>query len=1028
MLLILLKSSACLAILMAFYKFCLENLSIHKFKRFYLLGAILVSAIIPFITFIEYVEPQFNIPYFEINHSVPLELLPTDEITTEEPINYLPLILWSIYGLGVILFGIKFFINLTNIISKIYKNEKQKQGHFITVLLQDLISPHTFFSYIFLNKTKFESQAIPKEVLLHEASHAKQKHSLDVLFIELMQVIFWFNPLLYFIKKDIKLNHEFLADKAVLNQGIDSSSYQSILLAFSSNATEPELANAINYSLIKKRFTIMKTKTSKKAIWLRSLLLLPLLGGLLFSFSSREEVEKEATISPEMIFSGEVENNNSSELGDVKKELQKTNILSEGVTEPMMNEYKSFMVEYKTKNRINNTVYKRIVAIYDLMSTKQKASVEKYPKSFLPKLSKIKNKKPTLKDWKSWKNEKEYALWLDGKNIKNNKLNNYNINDIVYFSGSFVHNNARSKKFPQPYQFRLFTKKGFEETYLKSDINKYNKLLENYELEIKYYKNKVRIDDSELRILKSQIDKLYTSFTKEEILKYNIQRAAEFSINKEKNDLKSYKKQDPILIINGIKCQECVLNLSKKGVEKLILETSNQESIIGFKIKFPGKKSENIKGNILNNKAIKNLNEANIGQVIQLFDIKTDSKKKLKPVIITLVEKNHKNYSHSPVIKKGEKSQLPPPPPPPPAKAPQYKKGRKLTLNEIIKKTPKNVESGYEMLENGESHYYTINKGKKTYYNKDGYITNKKGDILPPPPPPPPAPAPINGATKNKTGFININGKQHFYSKIKGKVKYYDRYGYEVDKKGNKLSNIQTDGSNVVPGQKLTKVYKNGKVVSEFKKTWKDNHSMDIPEPPIPPKPISIVEHIKNMTNKGSSFFYNGEKITSKRALNLVKTDKKINMSSHTDNGKSRVYLSTKPITVINGRTNIEKNKAKAKKLAMIERKKAVKENKAKIIEAREKDMKERKLAMVERKNMMRESRHSRKPLAEQFLGMEANGTIFFYEGKKISEAEAIALVTKNSKLNVYIHNSNGKGTVHLSKKGIKTINGSITN
>jgi hypothetical protein len=81
-----------------------------------------------------------------------------------------------------------------------------------------------------------------------------------------------------------------------------------------------------------------------------------------------------------------------------------------------------------------------------------------------------------------------------------------------------------------------------------------------------------------------------------------------------------------------------------------------------------------------------------------------------------------------------------PPPPPPPTKAKQYKNGKKKTLNEIIKETPKGVESGYEVLENGESHYYTVYKGKKTYYNKDGYITNKKGDILPPPPPAPPSP------------------------------------------------------------------------------------------------------------------------------------------------------------------------------------------------------------------------------------------------------------------------------------------------
>jgi len=139
-------------------------------------------------------------------------------------------------------------------------------------------------------------------VILHEQTHATQKHSLDILFIELLQIVFWFNPFLYFIKHSIKLNHEFLADRAVLNKGIATSTYQNILLAFSSNAHTPPLANSINYSStrlielftkqsfgqVKKRFTIMKTHTSKRAVWLRTLLLLPLITLVLYGFSNRE--------------------------------------------------------------------------------------------------------------------------------------------------------------------------------------------------------------------------------------------------------------------------------------------------------------------------------------------------------------------------------------------------------------------------------------------------------------------------------------------------------------------------------------------------------------------------------------------------------------------------------------------------------------------------------------------------------------------------------------------------------------------
>jgi hypothetical protein len=134
-------------------------------------------------------------------------------------------------------------------------------------------------------------------VLLHEQAHAYEKHSLDLLFIELMQIVFWFNPFIYLIKHSIKLNHEFLADRAVLNNGIETYYYQNILLAFSSNAGPPQLANSINYSSIKKRFTVMKTQTSKRAIWLRSIFLLPLLAILIYGFSTKEIIEIESTSS-----------------------------------------------------------------------------------------------------------------------------------------------------------------------------------------------------------------------------------------------------------------------------------------------------------------------------------------------------------------------------------------------------------------------------------------------------------------------------------------------------------------------------------------------------------------------------------------------------------------------------------------------------------------------------------------------------------------------------------------------------------
>ncbi|WP_165749104.1 M56 family metallopeptidase [Cellulophaga sp. Z1A5H] len=283
----LIKVTACLAIFFVFYKIMLENESMHIFKRFYLLTALIVAAVIPTILFTEYIyispEPIVDIAVSEFTiKEMPLPTQKNDLITPS---------LWVIYGIGVLVFGYKFCNNLFKLSTRIKRNPKIKYDRSIHVLLEERLSPHTFFNFIFLNKQKFEAHEIPEAVLLHEQTHAAQKHSIDVLFIELIQVLLWFNPLVYLFKGAIKLNHEFLADQAVLKKGTQLPNYQQILLAFSSNATETQLANAINYSSIKKRFTIMKKTTSKKAVWLRSLLVLPIFALALYGFSESELIE-----------------------------------------------------------------------------------------------------------------------------------------------------------------------------------------------------------------------------------------------------------------------------------------------------------------------------------------------------------------------------------------------------------------------------------------------------------------------------------------------------------------------------------------------------------------------------------------------------------------------------------------------------------------------------------------------------------------------------------------------------------------
>jgi len=357
MLIYILKSSACLGIFFLFYKLFLEKENMHVFKRFYLLVSVIIAFAIPLITFTQYIESTGN---FVVDNLTQVNII-SEQI--QDPFPYLSVILWSIYAIGTIFFSIKFTYNLSKLIYKINNNPKHRYRNFTNVLLPDLTIPHTFFNYIFLNKQKFEAQLIPKEVLLHEETHANQKHSVDIILIEILQVVFWFNPLIYYMKHAMKLNHEFLADQAVINHGINTSKYQNILLKFSLSNAQPQLANAINYSFIQKRFTIMKTHTSKNTIWLRSLVLLPLLAVLLYGFSNKVTIEKEVPNS-------KVINEITLQKKATKEQIAEYNALAKKYNEHLNS---------KSDLRIKLKDVKRLEYIYSLMTQSQKKLAEPFP-------------------------------------------------------------------------------------------------------------------------------------------------------------------------------------------------------------------------------------------------------------------------------------------------------------------------------------------------------------------------------------------------------------------------------------------------------------------------------------------------------------------------------------------------------------------------------------------------------------------------------------------------------------------------
>jgi len=249
----LIKSSLCLILLLGVYHFFLEKEKMSIFNRFYLLGSLVFSFMIPFL--------KFDLGSVFHNGLIPnsIQTIQGETIIINQKSNNFSIFFWTFYGIITALFTVRFGKNLIQISFKIRLNPKEKFENATLVLVEEKILPHTFMDYIFINRVNYENRKIEGELFTHELTHVSQKHTLDVLFIEILKTVFWFNPILIFYKKAIQLNHEFLADEKVVKSYNNVPFYQNLLLEKASWNSNFYLASNLNFLVTKKRL-IMMTK------------------------------------------------------------------------------------------------------------------------------------------------------------------------------------------------------------------------------------------------------------------------------------------------------------------------------------------------------------------------------------------------------------------------------------------------------------------------------------------------------------------------------------------------------------------------------------------------------------------------------------------------------------------------------------------------------------------------------------------------------------------------------------------------
>ena len=443
----IITSSVCLTLFLAVYHLLLEKEKMHHFNRFYLLSSIVISLLIPFLNF----EIIKEIPV-EASETVMVEgLIPSQAVFIEEETSVLPLIIWSLYGLITFGFLIRFGKNLLELISKTKSNPTVKYQNANLVLLDEKVLPHTFWNSIFINFDDYNSRNIEDELYTHELVHVTQKHTFDILFIEMLKTVFWFNPLFYFYKKAIQLNHEFLADEEVVKSCDNVPFYQTLLLQKNS-INHVFLTSNLNYQVTKKRLIMMTKNTSKTLALLKKVAILPILVGMIYFFCV-EIVAQEKT-------------------KPIKTEKAEEQTIASTINKKDKNinpeEYfKGVRFKYY-ENKNGKLIFDKK---YEELTEDEKKEIEI---SLLLGMQKpFEKKSPSIREMNDFKNSKKFAIWIDGKNVPNNELNKYKPKDFAHYSGSVILKNARTKRHPQPFQYWFYTQPYFEKNNMGKQIEKY---------------------------------------------------------------------------------------------------------------------------------------------------------------------------------------------------------------------------------------------------------------------------------------------------------------------------------------------------------------------------------------------------------------------------------------------------------------------------------------------------------------------------------------------------------------------------
>ena len=277
----LLKSAIWLTGFTLVFLMVLRNERYFRLNRIYLLSGIVASIVFPFYTW----------HYAVILPAVQVAFTTTSSVSTVAavvPVSTPIPFYWWLYLVGMFSIAIRLVWQTGMVVRKLRKTGYVKTGSVKLVRTSEYAASFSFFSFVFVNPSTSDIET--KEIVNHEREHIQQRHWFDLLLVELLCMLQWFNPFIWIYARLIRQNHEYLADEMALQHTSNPAIYQATLLNQMFGAPVISLANSFNYSLNKKRFKMMKKKIDSPFRKLRMLLVLPLVAMVFYAFAKPEYI------------------------------------------------------------------------------------------------------------------------------------------------------------------------------------------------------------------------------------------------------------------------------------------------------------------------------------------------------------------------------------------------------------------------------------------------------------------------------------------------------------------------------------------------------------------------------------------------------------------------------------------------------------------------------------------------------------------------------------------------------------------